>query len=192
MIRLLKENLGSLVLVAMLTISLSSNVALGIKVRNLQNPQMGIRVGARIPRLPVLDQAGAKAEIRFDDGRWSVLYVMSPTCAWCARNLSNIRELASAAGAKFRFVGVSTTAAKLDEYLKSTSVPFPVLAVDASRIPDGLSLTATPQTIVIGPDGRVGKVWMGALQGSAQAEVESFFKVRLPGLPNDGGSAHLR
>jgi len=40
----------------------------------------------------------------------------------------------------------------------------------------------TPQTILVGTDGVVKKVWLGALTATQQSEVEKYFSVRLPGL----------
>ena len=45
-----------------------------------------------------------------------------------------------------------------------------------------LGLGSTPQTIVIAPDGRVLKNWIGAFGMPVQTQVEEFFDVRLPGL----------
>lgn len=43
-------------------------------------------------------------------------------------------------------------------------------------------LGATPQTIVVSPEGKVIKNWMGAYSGDKAREVEEYFNVRLPGL----------
>ena len=40
-----------------------------------------------------------------------------------------------------------------------------------------IGLGATPQTLVISPQGRVLKSWRGAYTGTVQEEVEAYFKV---------------
>jgi hypothetical protein len=134
-----------------------------------------------IKRIPAVGLDGHKQEIVLDGGHWTVLYVMAPGCSWCARNLDNIRALASHAADTYRFIGISNTAKQLDHYLASTPLPFPVEIIDLEHAPEGLNTSTTPQMALVRPDGRVAKVWIGALGGSGQAEVEQFFHVRLPG-----------
>ncbi|MGE0887721.1 MAG: hypothetical protein AB7P14_29725 [Blastocatellales bacterium] len=44
-----------------------------------------------------------------------------------------------------------------------------------------LGLGSTPQTIVISPEGKVLKNWVGAY-GSSKPEIEAYFGVQLPGI----------
>ncbi len=46
-----------------------------------------------------------------------------------------------------------------------------------------MGLGPTPQTIVISPQGKVLKSWVGAYHDKTQREVETEFGVLLPGLP---------
>jgi hypothetical protein len=53
-----------------------------------------------------------------------------------------------------------------------------------------LGLESTPQTIIISPDGRVMKNWVGAYGESLRPEVEAYFGIKLPGLTaGDGGAS---
>jgi hypothetical protein len=44
------------------------------------------------------------------------------------------------------------------------------------------SLSGTPETIVVSPDGKVLAVWLGAWTGKYQAEIETYFQIHLRGL----------
>src|ERR1044071_2194113 len=111
---------------------------------------------------------------------------MAPGCSWCARNLDNIQTLSARTSNRFRFVGLSNTSKDLKRYLDSVHFQFPVEVVDVEHSPDGLNTLSTPQMAVVAPDGRVAKVWVGALAGSSQEEVERYFNVRLPGWRQEG------
>jgi hypothetical protein len=50
------------------------------------------------------------------------------------------------------------------------------------RLPRGFNADVTPQTLLGRPDGTVSKVWVGAYFGQRKAEMETFFKIRLPGI----------
>ena len=172
-----------ILLISVLSCSLGLNVVLALKYRALTTPRAaGIRAGIVFKTIPTVDPAGTKGEVRLDSGQPSVIYVMSPACDWCARNLNNIRTLARASGSRYRFIGLSITAAHLREYLLGTPLPFPVLSLDADRLPAGFDASATPQMAIVGPGGRVEKVWVGALDGARKADVEKIFHVGLPGM----------
>lgn len=113
-----------------------------------------------------------------------VLYIFSPTCGWCARNLKNIHALSSERGGQFAFVGISLSSTGLKSYANAANLPFPLYAISTSRDVHPLVLNSTPETIVIAPNGRVVKSWMGAYVGTTQAEVQNYFDIHLPGLTN--------
>lgn len=46
-------------------------------------------------------------------------------------------------------------------------------------------LGSTPQTIVVGSDGRVVENWLGAYTGDTLVAIENFFLVEMPGLVSD-------
>jgi hypothetical protein len=167
---------------AVLTASITLNLLLAFKYRAATTPHpTGIQVGISLKSIPVAELDGNRRDIKLDANHWTVLYVMAPGCSWCARNLENIRTLASHSASTFRFIGLSNTAKGLDQYLATTPLPFPVKVADIARFPAGLNVTSTPQMALVGPDGRVTRVWVGALGGGSQTEVEQYFNVKLPG-----------
>jgi peroxiredoxin len=140
-----------------------------------------VPVGLEVPFISLLNSDGTRREVKLNDGQSSVLYVVAPSCPWCARNLENIRTLGAARAKDFRFIGISITSLGLEEYRRETPMPFPIELVDAEHLPAGLELWRTPQMIVVGPDGRVKKAWNGALSGERLEEAEKFFDLDLPG-----------
>jgi len=92
------------------------------------------------------------------------------------------RTLANAASPRYRFVGLSNTHTALAEHLTAKPLPFPVYSADTANLPKGLDPGPTPQMVVVSAEGKVEKVWRGALQPKTQAEVEAYFHTTLPGL----------
>jgi hypothetical protein len=181
-LRKMWNNISTVIVCAVITGSVSLNLLQALKYRAAITPHTGgIKVGSMLKRIPVVELDGRKREIVLDGTDTTVLYVMAPGCPWCTRNLENIRTLASHSGRAVRFIGLSNTANGLDHYLASTSLPFPVSVVDLDHLPEGLNVAGTPQMALVQPDGRVVRVWAGALAGSTKAEVEQYFHVKLPG-----------
>jgi len=63
-------------------------------------------------------------------------------------------------------------------------MPFQVFLMDSPALVKKLGFDLTPQTLVIGPGGKVERNWPGAFQGGAHDEIEHFFGTKLPGLKN--------
>lgn len=117
----------------------------------------------------------------------TVVYVFTPTCAWCLKNLANIRTVADAARGRWRMVGVSLREQALEEYLQANPMPFEVTVSPDWETQVAYGLGATPMTFVIGSDGVVQKTWRGAFTGEVAIEVAEYFNVQLPGIATAGG-----
>jgi hypothetical protein len=111
-----------------------------------------------------------------------VLYVFSPTCSWCERNLDNARTIASAAGERYGFLGIVTIDSGIAEYVSSRRLDWPVVKNVPLEILESLKILGTPQTILVDKGGIVLNSWSGALAGPVVDEVEAQLGVRLPGL----------
>jgi hypothetical protein len=70
----------------------------------------------------------------------------------------------------------------LTEYVAKNELKFPIYARLSPETLKTYKLGGTPQTIVVSPDGRVLKDWVGAYAGDQKSQVEAFFHVSLPGL----------
>lgn len=173
------------VVMLLLVASLSLNVYLGWKVRQGGGaPQNATKLapGTLIDPVTASGPDGKPVTIAYDAGKPTVFYVISPSCIWCKRNQANINKLTETKGNEFRFVGLSLADEGLKEYVEGHQLKFPVYSGVKEDTVRSLGLGGTPQTIVVSPEGKVLKVWMGAYVDRLQPEVESFFGVQLPGL----------
>lgn len=185
------RNIGTAALTIMLALSLGLNVYLAHNgaLRSRPQPIAQLKPGAALPpSINVQDVTGKPVRVNFaDDTRPTVLYVLSPQCGWCKRNESNMKALYAADSDKYRFVGVSLVSENLTQYVNDKREPFPVYLLPQDAIQQ-LHVTGTPETIVVGPDAKVIHAWRGVYVQQNQAEVETYFGVKLPGLPQTAQS----
>src|SRR5262245_33290440 len=90
-----------LVISVLLNLWLSSNVT-----RAKAAPVVPAVVGTSVPALS--GRSLQQTPLRIDYEQPTVVYYFSPTCAWCARNWSNVKALANGIHDRYHFVGVST------------------------------------------------------------------------------------
>lgn len=178
-------------ILSLLFLSLGLNVYLGLTIKRTKaasaTPPSGasakLKTGTVVQPLKATDLRGKEEVLAFSVVPLpTVLYVFSPSCMWCERNNENINALASQRKDSFRFIGLSLTDEGLASYVESHHLSFPVyrrIAEDSRQI---LGLGTTPETIVVAPDGKIIKNWIGAFSGGVQPDVEEFFKIKLPGL----------
>lgn len=175
-------------LLVILAISLALNVVLGWKVQSLSTyiesksrPNKVIE-GVNISAIAAVGIDEEKKTIACAIGdKPTVLYVFSPTCIWCDRNLNNVKALKSKVEQSHRFIGISLSSDGLSEYANLHQLDFPIYKQPSQETIKQLGLGSTPQTIVISPQGKVLKSWVGAY-GSSKPEVESYFGLKLPGV----------
>lgn len=183
-----KPKRADILLLLVLIGSLSLNVYLGWKVRHVEptsNFQSIVRIepGAKVMPLRAVGMDDQPHLISYNDvNKPTVFYVIAPSCVWCELNRENIDQLARLKGNDFRFVGLSLAVSGLKAYLGQHNLSFPVYTVLDSETIKAFGLGATPQTIVISPDGKVLKNWTGAYREQSQREVEEYFHLSLPGL----------
>jgi len=181
------KNVGTLSLAVMLALSLGLNVYLARRVDfRRPAPFNALRENAKLPAaISLLDADGKSAELSFSAYPSTVIYVFSPECPWCRRNEANIRALVAAAGARYRMIGISTVNTNLKSYIAEGHTPFPVYVMKSPDQMRQLGLAGTPETLVVGADGRVEKVWTGAYLTPTRAQVEKYFNITLPGMKSD-------
>jgi len=173
----------------LLALSILLNLALAFKVHSLRAAVTRtelIAVGAKIGEIRVRTSAGAPVTLSFDHApRSTVLYILSRTCTWSARNLASIKNLAGLGASQYRFRGISLRSEGLSEYLAAAGYPFEVYTDVRDDDLRKYHLGSTPETIVVDRGGKVVKAWIGAYQDSVKDDVDRFF-----GRPSD--SAALR
>lgn len=183
-------------LVAMLTVSLSLNAVMAWKLhqgnaaaaeRVRAKAEEGLlKKGTALPAIEAVDGKGAavRLEVGGDGRRGTLLYVFASQCGWCERNHANFQALAGAAEAKgYRVVTLALDEGEaLDQYIRRHAIGTPVYRKPSAATFKAYRLGATPGMLVIAPDGRVDKHWLGAWSGQAGSEVEDYFGVKLPGV----------
>lgn len=136
--------------------------------------------GDKVPPLVATSMFGK--QVRFDyTSANTVVYVFSPACVWCERNLDNINEIVRTVGVD-HFVPVSLVETGLEEYVRSHKLGWAVVSKLAPETLRAYKFSGTPQTLVIGEGGKVIRSWSGAYVGPVASDIESFYKIRLPGL----------
>lgn len=165
--------------------SLGINLYFGLHQR-MQRPrsQSTVAVGEKVPALTAADLSGRKIELTWSsDQRPTILYVFSPSCVWCTRNLKNIKALSLAREADYRFIGLSLSTLNLKEYVASNDLNFPVYSYVSWSKAEQFNAGGTPATLIISHDGTVKELWLGAYAGSTKNKVEERMRVHLPGVP---------
>jgi peroxiredoxin len=185
---LTKDGIFSSLLSMVLLASVGLNFFQAREIKRFLHPPASadvLQVGETVLPLEAKDLRGNTRTLRYGDSREpTVLYVFSPTCYWCARNLQSISTVVQSAGKRYRFVGLSLSEDSLPAYLKQHDLRMVAYYVDpASTSRIQYKLWSTPTTLVISPRGEVIKAWVGAYIGENKTEVERFFSVRLSNLP---------
>ncbi|HEX5875430.1 MAG TPA: TlpA disulfide reductase family protein [Pyrinomonadaceae bacterium] len=174
----------------LLAASLALNVYLGWKLRqgspNTRQNTVTLSPGMKIDPVTVVTLDGIQHTISYENtNKPTVLYVLSPACIWCDRNNANFKRLSELRAKDFRFIGLSLAEPGLKAYVDAHHLKFPVYTRLTTESINALGLGSTPQTIVISPDGRVLKNWIGAYLDPLRPEVEAYFGITLPGLTSD-------
>lgn len=178
-----------LILAGLLMCSLGVNLLLARKVASLKaqvslmRSERQLSEGDQVPSIPARDLQGQTAVLDYGGTNLpTVLFVITPRCQWCTKNIMNMRTLVEKAGDRYRFVALSLDSEKLTEYVTEHKLNLPIY----TELPYGplhqYKLGGTPQTIVVSPEGVVMKTWSGAFADETQKDVESYFQVRLPGI----------
>jgi len=171
-----------------LAVSLAVNILLAYKIRNashLSAPAklVPLPVGTAVSLLKAHSLDGREGTISYKDGEQPlVIYVFTPQCPWCQRNLANLKTLLARNHDSYRFIALSLTDKGLGQYVTENGIDIPVFVNPDEEAKQQYRLGNTPQTIVVSPSGKLLQNWVGAYTGAQQTEVEKFFGVSLPGL----------
>jgi peroxiredoxin len=177
------------VISVVLVVSVALNVLLARRVRSLGHAQVAkvaeyqLKVGTTIPPITAKRLDSKQEVISYQDtNQPTVLYIFTPPCSWCVRNMDNLKTLVAREAGAYRFIGLSLSEQGLAEYVAKNDLKIPVYSGLSAEALKTYKLGTTPQTIVISPEGKVLEDWAGAYVGEQQKQVEAFFHVSLPGL----------
>lgn len=171
------------VLLTILVASLGINVYLGL-ARNRPTPAATgpqlIPEGSQAPVFEGTSLTGNKVTLDYTRVKHStLLYVFSPTCHWCEKNLANI-EAVVRSRPDVRVIGVNIGPA-----LQAGTVgkqPFSEILTPTQATVRAYRLGLTPSTVLISKTGKIMKAWSGAYAGPIADEVSKALIVSLPGL----------
>lgn len=167
-------------LLVLLAVSLTANVFLYRHYRPTMPLMPESSVGQQVPEFVDTSLGGGTVPVRFN--KPVVLYVFSPSCVWCDRNLDNARRLESHVAGKYQFVAVALESKNLREYVAKNGLEWTIVANISPEVQKAYGMAGTPQTILIDSGGTVRHVWSGAFLGASASEIEQVFGVKLPGL----------
>jgi len=173
----------------LLLASVTLNVVLARRVWSFTHEQSIIaaerrlKVGTVVPPIAAKSVSEQPGVILYQSEQPStVLYILTPKCPWCARNMDNFKTLVDKKSAQYRFIGLSLSEVGLAPYVAKNELNLPVYSGLSAETLKTYKLGSTPQTIVISPEGKVLQDWVGAYVGDQKFQVEAFFHVTLPGL----------
>lgn len=183
------ERLRTTILISMVIISVGLNVLLARKVRQLRSAQNSsaaerqLKVGTSVPPITAKRVGGGSETISYSDSeRPTIVYIFTPQCVWCLRNLENLKTLIKERRTEYRFIGISLTDDGVEKYVTEKGLDIPIYTGVSAEARAAYKLGSTPETIAISTEGKVVQVWGGAYVGEPKSQVESYFHVTLPGI----------
>jgi peroxiredoxin len=175
--------------------SLIVNILQGMRILSLQEEIQALAVagelkpGTSLDPLPVSDLAGRETSLSFyAQSRPTILYVFRPSCVWCRRNVDLINSLAAQLSNRYAIIGLSLSDSGLAEFVSQSRITFPVYSRLSPAEATKYHLGTTPETIVISPQGKVERDWLGAYDYPTKPFLEKFLSVTLPKLSGRAGT----
>lgn len=175
------RRLADPLLLALLALSLSVNVYLYRGLRDPVRPVGSVKPGDHVPEFSAPSSRGGVVDVRFGS-RSTILYVFSPKCSWCARNLANARALERQTAGRYQFFAIALDDSDLEGYLAHNALDWPVLTRLPDQVQKAYHFGITPETVVVDTGGAVVHVWAGAYEPHVARDIDLKLGVRLPGL----------
>jgi peroxiredoxin len=180
--------LKTTILVLLLALA-SGNAVQGYRIRRLTQAvdqlawRHSLHEGDVLPAFISLNPRGEREEVVRDrPAKPVLLYWMSPTCPWCARNEANFRTVVAAVRDRYDVIAVSATFDGLARFASESQLSYRLVGPPVPEVLASYKFAETPMTIVLSRDRHVERVWHGVYDGKTRDEVERFFSTTLPGL----------
>jgi hypothetical protein len=193
------------ILSVLLVLSVSLNLVLAQRLRAATTPRASpasraLKVGQVVGALSGQTRHGTalRPELqaqRYDPrgDRGTLLYFSSAKCKWSQYNLATFTDLARRVRDHYRIVAVDVTPGLKDEPSHLDDVPGALVLRNLSA--DTLQtfrISGTPETMVISPESKIDRVWVGAYGPQNAAEVSQYFHVVLTPVVRPQPVAQLR
>src|SRR5258708_28757837 len=142
--------------------SVSLNVLLAYRLRSLGQVQAAkiadplLKVGSTVPPIAAVGLDGKEEVISSQDtDKDTVLYIFTPPCSWCARNLDNFKTLIDKESGQYRIIRLSLSKEGLVQYAAKNGLDLPIYSGLSMATRLAYRLSGTPETIVVSHEGRV-------------------------------------
>jgi thioredoxin-related protein len=179
------------ILAFLLVCSVAINILLALEVRSVRaylvkleadiEYDKGLLIGEKSPNLTAFDENNIQNEIIGDKINLpTILYIFTPDCPFCIKNLANIKTIFANPKDKYRFIAVSLRADNLSNYSTENNIPFQIYHSPPKDVFRSFKMGKTPQTYVFSKDGYVIANWSGFYSGDEKFQVEEFFGIKLP------------
>jgi hypothetical protein len=155
---------------------IASNVLLARRLSQLKqlddflNAANKLELGGVVPPLVGYDISGNKVTYEYGrDSRETLLLVFSPTCHACDENWPKWNRLIQSVdtrSTRLVIANISGAPVSADYVARHNIAAVPLVAEVSAESQQAYRLAYTPQTILIGSDGKVRKVHTGVLAGS--------------------------
>ena len=122
---------------------------------------------AKLLPMPAVTAAGQRVTIARGEPR--LIFYMSPHCGYCGKNMPVWSEIAQRIGANHALflVGDAREMAQMPDYLaKYAAAAVPAVAAD-QEVLGRYYMQQVPRTVLVSGDGKVEKVWRGAVTTEA-------------------------
>lgn len=172
-------------LIFLVIVSVVLNLFLTLELRGLKSALAQIKseeleskliLGQTVGPLEVGDVQGQAVRINYNDFQEpTIVYVFSPDCIWCDRNLQNIRHLHEHAKTRYNFVAVSIQKESSQAASEKQDLPFPVYFEPSDTNRREFNFRSTPATYLISKEGKILKFWSGAYGNKTLEDLEAFF-----------------
>ena len=129
--------------------------------------------GQSVPPLRALDLDGRAVELDFDGKTSTILVWFSPSCHVCKENVSFWNDIFNRfQNDRVRFLALSDAEqTETKAYAAENNLTLPVIIMTDSDLIEAYNGHIMPQTALISCQGRIEKVWPGALEKSRQDEI---------------------
>lgn len=145
--------------------------------------EQSLTLGGVLPPIEAKELNGQVKIIEYKSSELpTILYVFTPPCGWCAKNVSNVKTLSEKMKGRYRMIGLSLSGASLGEYVSKHGLQFPIYTDPSPAVVMSYRLAGTPETFLVSNDGKLVREWKGAYIGTNKKEIEEYFGVELPGL----------
>lgn len=127
-----------------------------------------------VPQFTSVDNFNDTLEISYGPGSpYTMLFWLSPDCSVCKDNLIFWNRLFDEyQNEHIRYIGMcSASRQETLEYASEFGIHFPIVCPDDPHILDSYKGNILPQTILISPQGKILKVWPGALARVKEEQI---------------------